>query len=339
MEVETMNVHNIDTAEMPPELIIEEVNKGNKLLRRHKITQDKIHVGRDFHNDIILSDPHVCPSHISIEFIDGQWRIIDNQTVNGTFVENPKQKKYDANQHTIKDGDTISLGKSQLRILFTDHSVAPTVAFSPFENFIDFMRHPVMLFISITMFTLVAAGIFYLNKPIEVNFSQLLVPAIGMTLGFALWPGGVALVSHLTKHDARVMTQLGISFAFFNIMWFSDILESIVVFNSASDSILPLFVMLISVGLVFSLFWLNSYIGFHMSARRRVIIAASLTTLMFGGSFLVQYSKKPEFDPRPKYDATIMTPTFLLSTSSSVDDFIQDTSKLFDETSEKALEK
>lgn len=339
-----MAVTNITNAEFTqatpvtpvPELIIEEVSKGHKLLHRHRLNKSAIKVGRDYHNDIILADPHICPSHLTITCIDGQWRIIDEHSINGSFVENPKQKKHNANQHIINDGDIISIGKSQLRILFNEHQVAPTIALSPFESFIDLMRHPVALFMSMALFTLLAGIIFYLNKPIEVNFSQLLVPAIGMTLGFALWPGGVALVSHLSKNEARVMAQLGVSFAFFNLMWFSDILENIAAFNSASDSLLPFLVMLIAIALAFSLFWLNGYIGFHMSARRRIIVAASITTLIFGGGYLVQYSNKPEFNPRPQYNATIMMPSFLVVSSSRVDEFISDSKKLFEKTAKEA---
>jgi hypothetical protein len=320
------------------ELIIEEITRNYKLIHRHKLDKQSIHIGRDYHNDIILADPHVCPSHISIDFTDEQWQITDNQTVNGTFVENPREKKHEANQHIVRDGDVITLGKSQIRLLFSDHAVEPTLAFSPFESFINLMRHPVALFISIAFFTLIAGSIIYVNKPIEVNFSQLLVPAIGMTLGFALWPAGVALVSYLTKHEARLMAQLAVSFALFNLMWFSDILQTIVTFNSSSNNVLLMVVAFTSVILAFGLFWLNSYIGFHMSGKRRIVVSVSLTVLLFGGSYLIQYSKKPEFDPRPNYNATIMMPSFLLTTSSSVDEFIDDSSKLFDKTSKKAQE-
>ena len=345
MEIESMEITNIEEEDTDvvtdrvktKEIIIEEVSRNHKLLHRHKLSQEQIHIGRDYHNDIILADPHICPSHISIEQVNGQWQITDNQTVNGSFIENINEKKRSANHHIIKDGDVITLGKSQLRILFADHPVEATVTFSPFESFINLMRHPVALILSIALFTLIAGGVFYLNTPKEINFSQLLVPTISMTLGFALWPAGVALVSHLSKHDARVMAQLGVSFVFFNLMWFSDVLESIVSFNSASNSILPLFVMLISVMLAFSLFWLNGYIGFHMTAKRRIVVAASITMLLFGGGYLVQYSNKPEFNPSPQYDATIMIPSFLLASSSSVDEFIEDSSKLFDKTKKKAL--
>ena len=342
MEVNNIEIENIEVEVEDLQtkvIIIEEISRNYKLLHRHKLSKPQIHIGRDYHNDIILADPHICPSHLSIEQVDGQWKIIDNQTVNGSFIENINEKKHAANNHIINDGDVITLGKSQLRILFTDHPVEATVAFSPFESFINLMRHPAALVMSVALFTLIAGAVFYLNSPKEVNFSQLFVPTIGMTLGFALWPAGVALVSHLSKQDARIMAQLGISFAFFNLMWFSDFLENVATFNSASGSILPLFVTFTSIALAFSLFWLNGYIGFHMSAKRRITVAASITLLLFGGSYLVQYSNKPEFNPRPQYDATIMVPSFLITSSTSVDKFIEGSSKLFDKTKKEALSK
>jgi len=319
-------------------IIIEEVSKGHKLIQRHKFSQNKIEIGRDYHNDLILPDSHICPSHLTIEFSDGQWQITDNQTVNGTTVEQAQQKKKNADQHIINDGDVINLGKSQLRIRFSDHKVAPTIPFSPFDNIIDVLRHPVVLCLSMALFAVLAGGIFYLNSPKDVNFTQFLVSSIKMVLGFAFWPAGVALVSHLSKQEARIMAQLGVSFAFFNLMWFSDFLESVTNYNSASNSMLPIIVMMLSIILAFSLLWLNAYIGFQMSAKRRTIVAASITALLFGGGALVQFSNKPEFNPRPQYNATLMMPAFLMASSNSVDQFIEDSSKLFVKANEQAKE-
>lgn len=347
MEIESMRSDSIQTGATETneptmdteQLIIEEISRNHKLLHRHKLTSKKIHIGRDYQNDIILADPHICPSHLSIENINGQWQVTDKETVNGSFIENTNEKKHSANNHIINDGDVITLGKSQLRVLFTDHPVEPTIAFSPFESLINLMRHPLALLLSISLFTLVAAGTLYLNTPMTVNFSQLLVPTISMTLGFALWPCGVALVSHLSKQEARVWTQLGISFIFFNLMWFSDFIESVVSFNSASDSLAPWLVLIASILLAFSLFWLNAYIGFHMPAKRRIVVACSITALLFGGGYLVQYSKKPDFNSKPQYDATILMPDFLLTSSTSVDEFIEDSSKLFDKVKKEAENK
>jgi len=318
------------------EIIIEEITRNHKLLHRHRVKQSEVSIGRGYQNDIILTDPHICPAHLSLNYSQGAWHLKDNDTVNGTLLENPKGKHRHAHQQEVRDGDIIILGKSQLRILFNDHQVPETIALSPFESLIDIVRNPIAVFISIALFLLIAGHISYLNQLTETNVSQLFVSAFSLSLLFALWPAGVALVSHLTKHDPRIFAQFGISFSFFVLMWLSERLEKIIAFNSASDSNLGLVFSLLPVGLAFCLFWLNSYIGFHVSARRRVVVAASITVLLFGGSYLLQYSKKPEFSPHPQYNATIMSPGFLIYPSNNVDTFLEQSNKLFEQTTKAA---
>lgn len=318
------------------EIIIEEITRNHKLLHRHILKQNTISIGRDYQNDIILTDPHICPQHLSLSYAENNWHINDNNSVNGTVLENNQCKKQSTHQQVINDGDVIILGKSQLRILFSDHQVANTVAFSPFESLIDLIRHPVAVFISIALFILIAGNISYLNQPTETNISQLFVSAFSMSLLFALWPAGVALMSHLTKHDPRILAQLGISFIFFILLWLASLLEEIIAFNSASNSILGLIVALVPIGLAFSLLWLNSYIGFHVSAKRRVIVALCITTLLFGGTYLLQYSKKPEFNPHPQYNATIMAPRYLIAPTNDVASFLEHSNSLFEQTTRSA---
>jgi RsiW-degrading membrane proteinase PrsW (M82 family) len=317
------------------EIIIEEISRGHKLLGRHKFLTNKINIGRGYQNDIILSDPHVCPEHVSLQWQDDHWRVNDQHTVNGTFLGDSKQN---ADQHIIKSGDVLQLGKTKIRLLFPNHPVEKSISFSPFERLIDFMKHPVVLGLSISLFAFVTGFMFYLNQAAEVNFTQYIVRAVGATLAFALWPGLVALISHLTKNDARVFTQLGICFVLFNVMWLNDVLESVVQFNLSSNWSIMWLLSLIPLALAFCLFWLNCYVGFQMSHRRRMTVAISLTALMFGGSYMVKLSNQPEFNYRPIYDATVMTPTFRFAPSSNVDKFLHDSSKLFAQAS-KAISK
>jgi hypothetical protein len=55
-----------------------------------------------------------------------------------------------------------------------------------------------------------------------------------------------------------------------------------------------------------------------------------LTGLLFGGNALIELSKKPEFSTRPKYDATLMTPMFSITPSTSIDEFLEDSAELFE---------
>lgn len=308
------------------EIIIEEISRGHKLLGRQKFASPEITIGRGYGNDIIVADPHVCPEHLKISWQDGVWVIEDLNSLNGSFIEHSKQE---ADRHIVSSGDVICFGKSQIRLIFPNHPVAASVPFSAFENVINIARHPMSLVLSVLAFMLVSGWVFYLNKPVEVGISQILVPAIGMTLMFALWPSLVSLISHLTKHDARVMHQFGICFLFFNLLWLSDAIETLVDFNTSSNFPLGWLITIVPVGLAFIMFWLNCYVGFHMAAKKRILAAACLTTLLFGGSALIEISKQPEFNPRPQYSAVLMMPSFVWATSSSVDSFVDDADDLF----------
>ncbi|GLX78839.1 hypothetical protein tinsulaeT_21790 [Thalassotalea insulae] len=318
------------------EIIIEEISRGHKLLGRHKFAQQSVTIGRGYHSDIILSDPHVCAEHLTIDYDGENWLINDKDSINGCFLDDGKKP---ADGHIVHSGDVITIGKSQIRVVFPYHPVATSITLSPFENLINLAKHPVVLGVNIMFFALLTGWLFFLSNPKETNFTQLLVPSVGLTLMFAVWPALVSLISHLTKHDARIFTQLGICFIFYNLTWLSDFIETLVRFNSSSASILPYVVTLLPIVIAFCLFWLNAYIGFHMTKKRRLVVAVCLTSLLFGGSFLVQLSKKPEFSIRPQFDATLLIPDLLIAKSTDVDNFINNSNKLFQQVDKAKQEK
>ena len=318
------------------EIIIEEISKGHKLIGRHKFAQNDITIGRGYHSDIILSDPHVCAEHLSISFDGEHWHIKDLHSINGSFIGESKQR---ASGHIVHSGDVITLGKSQIRIVFPHHPVSESITLSSFENLINLTKHPISLLFNIAFFACITGWLFFLSNPKDVNITQVIVPALSLTLMFAVWPLIVALISHLTKHDARVWTQLGVCFVFYNLTWATDLIENIVLFNTSSNSILAPLVTLLPIALAFCLFWLNGYIGFHMTHSRKILLASCLTVLLFGGNYLVKLSKKPEFSAKPTFNSVLMTPGFLFASSSNVEDFVANSNKLFEKADKAAQEK
>ena len=315
------------------EIIIEEISGGHKLLGRHKFSSNNITIGRGYDNDVIISDPHVCADHLQLHCDGEDWFVNDQGSINGSYLEGNKENII---HHKVSSGDVVSIGKSQVRLVFPSHPVAESIAISPFENLINLARQPLALALSIIIFATIACWMIDLNNAKEVTLVQLLVPTIGLALGFALWPAGVSLVSHLTKHDARFWTQIGISFIFFNLMWLSDIFENIVQFNTSSNFSMIWLISIIPLVLAFGLFWLNCYVGFHTTARRRNVLSVGLVVLLFGGSLVVQMSKKPDFNPRPQFNTTIMSPIFLFTASSNVESFVNDSAKLFEQADKMA---
>lgn len=318
------------------ELIIEEISRGNKLISRHKFSNtSEINIGRGYTNDIILSDPHICPEHLRVSMKEGRIVVNNLSSVNGSLLDHKQQLNAD---HEVNSGDVISIGKSQIRLVLPNHPVDSSIKFSPFESIIDFIRRPSILIIQMLLFTSFSAFAFYLNAGTEVVVSKLLMSAVGMTLLFALFPCIFTLISHFTKHEARLWTHLGLSFFLFNIFWLVDFIETLLQFNLSSHWNGFGLSLLVTALLVFGLFWINLFIGFHHSAQRRMTLAISFTAIILATGLLLQTSSTPDFNYRPQYDSTLMSPTFQFAPSTEVDTFIKDARALFQSVDDAAKE-
>ncbi len=89
-----------------PEII---VKFGEKVIERVVTEKERISIGRTSDNDIVLDNRGVSRKHAQIEFSEQGALIIDNDSLNGTFVNHRK-----VNEHYLQDQDTITIGKFDL---------------------------------------------------------------------------------------------------------------------------------------------------------------------------------------------------------------------------------
>jgi len=305
-------------------IIIEEISRNHKLNARHKYDKPTISLGRSYQNDVIITDHHVNPEHISITFNGEYWQLSDLNTINGSFLGESKKQ---IQQHIIQSGDIIRIGKSYIRFILPHQSIAQTHVLNPYDSVIEIARSPIFIMAVISLFTVLSGYLAFISSPKEVSISQFSVSAISVTLAFAFWPLGVSLVSLLTKHESRVWHQLGISFVFFNAFLLLDFIETLIFFNTSSNAVIIQLLPLFTIALVFSLIWLNCYIGFTMSAVRRIVVSLGLVIFFFGSYALINKSKQPKFSLYPSYDSTLLPPKFLLKSPTNIDTFIEEAEK------------
>ena len=312
------------------ELIIEEISRGKKVIGRHKFASKHIAIGRGYSNDIILSDPHVCAQHLSINCEDGIWYIDDLESLNGTMQANKAPVK---SKQVINSGDIVHVGKSQLRFYYSDHPVVESIKFSELESLVEKFGRWSSIIAMISIFALLNFAMLYLNNSSkEVTYSQLFIGVFSVTLSYALWPLLCSLIGFLNKYEPRVGSQIGVSFVVINIFWIVDFFETFITFNTSSQFSVSWLFTIIAIALTFILFWLNFYIAFQQSAKRRLRVSIGLTALIYGGLFISDLSDRPEFNPYPIYDSTIMTPVFSLTSASTTSEFIEQSSSLYEET-------
>src|SRR5262249_19207708 len=77
-------------------------------------------VGRGYHNDIILSDPHVSAQHVRIEFDGEGWSIKDLGSENGLVIN---EKSYKDGLARLHSGDTVRIGRTEIRAFDPQHPV------------------------------------------------------------------------------------------------------------------------------------------------------------------------------------------------------------------------
>lgn len=89
-----------------PEII---VKYEEKIVERVVTEKKRISIGRTNDNDIVLENRGVSRKHAMIEFNDRAAVVIDNESLNGTFVNNRK-----ITEEVLRDDDTITIGKYAL---------------------------------------------------------------------------------------------------------------------------------------------------------------------------------------------------------------------------------
>ncbi len=81
----------------------------DKVIERIVTEKKRISIGRTNENDVVLENRAVSRKHAMIEFNENAAVIIDNESLNGTFVNNRK-----ISEEVLRNDDVVTIGKYSL---------------------------------------------------------------------------------------------------------------------------------------------------------------------------------------------------------------------------------
>lgn len=84
------------------------VRRGPQPNQQFELNRDKITIGRDVTNDVIISDPEISRHHARLVRTANGYAIEDLRSTNGTFVNRQRI----SSPHQLYDGDVIGLGET-----------------------------------------------------------------------------------------------------------------------------------------------------------------------------------------------------------------------------------
>ena len=150
-------------------------------------------LGRGYANQVILSDPFVCPVHLKIAQ-DEQGRLLANDldSVNGSYPAGGKESR---GQWELQPGSPFRIGHTVLRYVTVDHPLAPTLVDRTVE--VSLWQSPYAAVVSAVVLVLLLCLDGYLSSVERVTVAKIISEPWFTVSMLGTWAGMWALSSRL----------------------------------------------------------------------------------------------------------------------------------------------
>lgn len=318
------------------ELVVEVLNRSNRLHDSLPVHGKSISIGRAFDNDVILRDPHVSAHHARIEFSDsGELLITDLESVNG--IADLKHHKLTRSSQ-FQSGDGFILGKTHIRIYKKDHTVASTVRLTSFEKVLKVLGRP-SLAVGLILFVF-ASSLFsiYLNTAQDIKWADKTLTVILVELLIIMWALGWSMIARIKKQDMRFYTQVSLIMLFAILMYTHEILFKWIGFHIGSILVVDVINHTLIAIALFTLIWLNLFLSCFQAPLERLVPALVLASLLFGLKYLVFDMEREKFKTfASNYSGALYPPSVTVYSTIDTKTFIEKSAYIF-ETPDPDLE-
>jgi hypothetical protein len=281
-------------------IVVELLSRKNLPIKHFKFDKNSITIGRDYHTDLHLDDPYVCPTHLVIEQnSDGELHLSDCQSINGVMVNHKT-----VSQQVLGADDIIKIGRSRLRIIDPAKPVTAALILSPLEEKLGWLNSSllaILLTLTYLAYSLMTA---YIGSVTEFKIAKVLPQVLGQMAAISLWPLMLAALAKIFRKDSHLVSQ-------FNLIWLLllgvnalALFQSVLYFNFRFGSWYEWFEFVIFAAIVSGFIWITLFVGFHQVSRRRNIYTLGLASIVLAPILILGMLENNDFNPRPEYDAT-----------------------------------
>jgi len=309
---------------------IEILNHNGDVHSRQLYWTLPIAIGRAYHNDIILDDPHTAAEHAVIDINEeGVLIISDVNSQNGIRLKGKRSTTF-----AIHGDAVFHLGHTQLRVRTNDYVVAPEI--------IDDVSHrwegwPLAI-LAICIIGLLAFSNAWLND-IDNNKTTPYVMSICMWLGYSmLWAGIWALANRVfggAAHFSRHLLTLGSGLTLLYVWGYL----AIILAYGFSWTLLTRFGNHIEIIIVAATIYYHLFQITPRKGKRLQIICAAFAIFCSGLILMKNYQSSDQYADE-LYMHEILPPSVRMSRNYSLNEFNEKISQLktdIDKEREKAI--
>ena len=302
-------------------------HSGDGAITHRSIEAFPATLGRGYHNDIIIGDPHISPQHVRIEFDGNDFVIHDLASENGLTLNDKHHKGASAH---LKSGDTVRVGLTDIRIFDPAHPVPATRRLARANPFLLFLARPVVVWLSLFAGAGAAIGWKYLDSWTPEVGETLTGTGISVAITVLIWSALWGVAGRLIRHKSRFRSHVALAGMFVVAVCAMAILDDYLSFLSNEGLVATIISFALNAGLVIALLYGALTLATDMTAKRRRAWCGFFALGMMLAAFGLTQVSEGKFDAVPSYSAELEPYFTDLVSAESLDGFMKQNEKLFE---------
>ncbi len=301
-------------------------HSGDGAITHRSIEAFPATLGRGYHNDIIIGDPHISAQHVRIEFDGTDFVIHDLASENGLTLNDKHHKGASAH---LKSGDTVRVGLTDIRIFDPAHPVAATRRLARANPVLVFLARPVVVWLSLLSAAGASVGWKYLDSWTPDIRETLAGTGISVAIAILIWSALWGVGGRLVRHKSRFRSHVALASFFVTATCAAAIFQDYLSFLTNDSMPASMASFALNAALVVVLLYGALTLATDMTAKRRRIWCGFFATGMVIAAVGLAKVGEDHFDGVPSY-STELQPYFAdMVSAESLDGFMKKNEDMF----------
>ncbi len=322
-------------------IVVEVINRNGQVLRTESVDKNLVTVGRAYHCDVILADPHIDAEHLVLEHngATGAFLCQDKRSLNGTWATPRRRnlvgehKKRLSGRAHIFSGQTLLLGRTYIRVYSSHHAVPPAQPLSRWETVDAFLSHwwvCAALALALILLTILDR---YLSAPQTGQLLQYALNSSYMLFSAVFYGAFWALVGRNLGLDAKFATQFSIALTALLLVSVFEFTLPFWLYNLNAWHFGQYASQLCFAGAVFAALFVTLVFVSRLRPLTRLCMAA-LVPLGLMVPVLLSVVTRADFNPLPNYNRALVAPGWQIRPGVSIEEFLDEARKINPDTPE-----
>lgn len=308
-------------------LILEIISHSGDGSVTHKTVEEfPATLGRGYHNDIILSDPHVSAQHLSIDYDGENWWVEDLGSKN-SFLINAKQQA--GRKTSLQSGDVLKAGLTEIRVYSPSHPVPEEIVLQKANSLFLWLSRPLNVWASFFLSLGVMTGWAYLEVWSDQIGMTLAMAAGGAFCSIMLWAALWSVAGRLIKHRTHFRSHVALVSIYLIGSAFFWYVQAYFNFLSNENALAVFFGYALNTLLFALLLYGSLALATRMTKRRRIQVSFYFSGGAAAGIFLLGYASTMNFSPNPLYPSTLEPYLALFAPADTLDEFMAGNTAVF----------